>query len=240
MLEGLIIGVGVGAGLAVGLLWAFRRGKGGSAAPAVQVHSSIEELRSVGDLVVFKVVTKEIVTAAEHWFGETGKKFLRWLISEKKMAMIFEFEINFRYDLRKPEFEIVPQGDARYLLRMPPCLYDIYIRDVSFYDEQQSRLLDWLLPGFLSAAFGSGVDEQTKNRLKEEARLQAQRMAQDLTGKMRAEVESSARQTLKTLARGFGAREVTVDFGRAAPVRAEVHAAGDRAESAADALASQG
>lgn len=48
------------------------------------VYSSVEQLRSVGELVVFKMVTKEIVTASQHWFGEIGEKYFQWLVSTKK------------------------------------------------------------------------------------------------------------------------------------------------------------
>ena len=34
--------------------------------PEVHIHSSIEEMRSLGELSVFKVITKEIVTARNH------------------------------------------------------------------------------------------------------------------------------------------------------------------------------
>jgi len=74
--------------------WLFfrRRGSGRQ----VKIYSSIEQLRSVGELVAFKMVTKEIVTASQHWFGESGKRYFQWLVSTKKMAMIFEFDIDFR------------------------------------------------------------------------------------------------------------------------------------------------
>ena len=36
-----------------------------------------------------------------------GKEYLRWLVSEKKLSMIFEFEINFIYDLTSPKLEIM-------------------------------------------------------------------------------------------------------------------------------------
>jgi hypothetical protein len=37
-------------------------------------------------------------------------------------------------------------------------------------------------------------------------------MAKDLVHKLRSEVQSSARQTIEALAKGFGADRVTVDF----------------------------
>lgn len=180
----------------------------------VQVHGSIDDLKAVGELVVFKIVTKEIVTAADHWLGDIGKKYFAWLISTKKMAMIFEFDIDFRYDLRSPEFKIEQEGEADYRLHMPSCTYQTHFRDISFYDEQDSKLLPWLVPDLLNRALGPGFDEADKNRLKDEAKLQARKMAEELVQKLRGEVQGSARQTVEALAKGFGARRVIVDFGQ--------------------------
>jgi Fe-S cluster assembly iron-binding protein IscA len=74
-------------------------------------HISLEGMRAVGELSVFKAITKEIVTETDYSFGEFGRKYLRWAFSQKKLAMIFEFQIDFRYDLRSSQFVI--QNDAR-------------------------------------------------------------------------------------------------------------------------------
>jgi len=43
------------------------------------IHTSLEELRSVGELVVFKVITKEICHTSKHWLGEKEKNiFSGW------------------------------------------------------------------------------------------------------------------------------------------------------------------
>ncbi|MBN2018960.1 MAG: DUF4230 domain-containing protein [Sedimentisphaerales bacterium] len=202
-----------------------RRGRGGLRGADVHVHGSIEELRSVGELVVFKMITKEIVTAADHWFGDFGKRYLTWLLSNKKMAMIFEFEIDFRYDLRSNDFVIEAAGGNSYRLKMPKCFYQTHIRDVNFYDEQSSKLLPWLIPDLLNRAFGPGFNESDKNRLKEEAKQQAALMARDFVEKMRSEVQSSAKKTLETLGKAFGADSVTVDFSASELIQTKVEAA---------------
>jgi hypothetical protein len=213
--------------IAVAIFIAFRvlkRGLG-SKGPSVKIFSSIEHLRSVGELVVFKIITKEIVTTAEHWFGEKGKKYFQWLVSAKKMAMIFEFEIDFRYDLRSPDFVIEQKKDGQYLFKMPKCLYEVHIRDISFYDEQSAKLLPWLLPGLLTNAFGTGSTEEDKNRLKEEAKQQAALMAGQLVQKMRTEVQNSSRKTLEAMAKNFGAEHVDFDFTHADLIRLKVETA---------------
>jgi hypothetical protein len=141
-MEKILIGAILGFALAIVLFFTWwRQKKKKKNGPKLRIDSWIEDLRSVGELVVFKIVTKEIVTIAEHWFGEWGKKYLQWLASEKKMAMIFEFETDFRYNLRSSDFIIQAEENQRYRLKMPNCFYDIRIRDISIYDEQSARLL---------------------------------------------------------------------------------------------------
>lgn len=215
-----IIGLAVGVitGALVGwALWRGRRTRG----PALQVHASVEELRGLGELSVFKVLTKEIVTARDHWAGEFGQRYLEWLFTSRKMAMIFAFDIDFRYNLRDPAFRIEETGRG-YRLELPPLRYDLHIRDITFYDEQKTRMLPWLLPDLVNAAFGAGFDERDRNRLKDEARTQAEGLAANLVQRLRAEVQSSARETLLMLARGFTDRSVEVVFREARPVQAAV------------------
>ena len=206
------------------VLWlALRKRRPGGARP--HIHASIEELRSVGELVVFKIITKEIVTTAEHWFGQWGKKYFQWLASTRKMAMIFEFEIDFRYNLRSSGFAVESLGLKKYRLKMPKCFYQIHIRDISFYDEQNAKFLPWLIPDLLNRAFGSGFSEEDKNHLKEEARQQAGRMADEFVSKMQSEVQNSAKQTMEALAKAFGAESAVIDFSDSQLVRLKVDSA---------------
>ena len=205
-------------------LWMALRGRRkGRSRP--HIHASIEELRSVGELVVFKIITKEIVAAAEHWLGQWGKKYFQWLASIKKMVMIFEFEIDFRYNLRSSDFAVEPLGPKKYRLKMPKCFYQIHIRDITFYDEQNAKFLPWLVPDLLNRAFGAGFSEEDKNHLKEEARQQAGRMAEEFVSKMQSEVQNSAKQTIETLAKAFGAESVVVDFSDSRLVQLKVESA---------------
>lgn len=180
----------------------------------IAIYSSIEQLRSVGELVAFKMVTKEIVTASQHWLGDIGKRYFQWFVSTKKMAMIFEFDIDFRYNLRSPDFIIEQVNEGNFLLKMPPCLYQVHIRDISFYDEQNSKLLPWLLPDLLNRAFGSGFSEEDKNQLKEEAKNQAAKLAEGVVNKLLSEVENSARHTLLALTKSLGVEKAVIDFSQ--------------------------
>ncbi len=217
----------LGSGLAVILyvvIWiAAKKKRSKKNKPRVLI--SIEEMKSIGELVAFRMVTKEIVTAGEHWFGEIGKKYFNWLVSSKKMAMIFEFSIDFKYDLRSSDFQIETIGEGNYRLKMPPCYYEIYIKGISFYDEQNAKLLPWLLPDLLNKAFGIGFDEGDKNRLVEEAKEQASKMALTMVTKLQSEVQNSARQTLETISKGFGAKEAFIDFSDSTLVQSKVESA---------------
>jgi len=179
-----------------------------------QVYSFVENMKSVGELVVFKTFIKEIVTSADHWFGEWGKRYLQWLVTNKKMAMVFQFEISFWYDLRNSGFTAMESGEDNFNITMPPCLYDISIKNISFYDEQKAKPFNWLLPGLLSEALGKSPDENDKNKLMDEALKQGSWMADQLTKRLSSEVRTSAQQTMEMLAKSFGAKAVSLDFSK--------------------------
>jgi hypothetical protein len=198
------------AGLAIAVAVLFRRSK---PKMAVQnIHSTIEGMRAVGDLSVFKVYTKEIVTELDHSWGDFGKKYMDWIYSSKKMAMIFEFEIDFRYDLRTREFEIVETTPGDYIIRMPPCFNEISIRNIEFYDEQRSRLLPWLLPDLLNGFLGKGFTEEDRNRLVLAATNHARSRATAMITNLSSKVEASATQTLTAIGRSFGAQNLSFVF----------------------------
>lgn len=209
--------------LLVGIIFLLTRRPG---EPAITVHSGIEQMKSIGQLSVFKVVTKEIVTEIDHTWGDFGKKYLSWVISGKKMAIIFEFEIDFRYDLRRAEFEIVPGPDRSYTIKMPPCFFDAHIRDIRFYDEQRSRFMPWLLPELLNGFLSGGFSEADKNKLVTAAKNHAAKQAVELIGGIQSEVENSAKLTLESIAKALGAQQTVFEFPHQGDVDLEIKMAG--------------
>ena len=207
--------------LFAGLILALRR-KGGSGkkGPEIRATAAIEELKAIGVLSVFKAVTKEIVTARDHSLGDLGKRYLEWLISSKKMAMIFEFDIDFQFDLRDPSFTVQAEGAGRYRLQMPRCDYVVHVRNVTFYDEQGGKLLPIILPDVINKILGGGFNEVDRNKLMEEAKAQAEALAENLARRLSSEVQTSARQTMEMLAKSFGATAVRVVFPDAIPRKA--------------------
>ena len=206
--------------LGLGLGWLLRRPKASVA--QTQVFSGLESFRSVGDLSVFKAVTKEIVTQSDHAFGEFGSKYLSWAFSKKKLVMIFEFEIDCRFDLRRDDFLLDITHNANNTrkahITLPPCHYDLAIRNIQFYDEQRSKLLPWLLPDLVNGFFDAGFSETDKNKLIQEARNHASKEAHRLIRQFKPDVERSARSTLQALATGFGVHFVQVNFSTEAEV----------------------
>ena len=176
------------------------------------LHVSIEKFRSVGELVVYKILTKEIVRKHGHSFGPMGEKYFRWLMSTKKMAIIVTYDIDFRYDLRSPDFVIEKESDGTYRLKMPKCFYTTSLRGIEIYDEQADRFMDWLLPGLISQAFGSKFGAEDKNQLIDAAKTEVDRLAKDYVQKILSEIQNSARRTLEGISKGLGAERLEIDF----------------------------
>ena len=208
--------------LFAGVLMLLFRRKGGAKSLEIRAVAAIEELKAIGVLSVFKAVTKEIVTARDHSLGDLGKRYLEWLISSKKMAMIFEFDIDFQYDLRDPSFGVQEDGPGRYRLQMPRCDYVVHVRNVTFYDEQGGKLLPIILPDAINKILGGGFNEEDRNKLMDEAKAQAEKLAENLARRLSSEVQTSARQTMEMLAKSFGAQSVRVVFPDAEPHKAQL------------------
>lgn len=208
-MNGFLIGVGVTLVLGV-MGWFLVKLMSNKSVQQTSIFSSIERFRAIGQLSVYKVMTKEIVTESDHTWGEFGSRYLGWVLSGKKMAMIFEFEIDFRYNLQSPLFEIEENTPLNFSIIMPPCVYEVHIRDIRFYDEQGSKLLPWLLPDLLNGFMSGGFSEQEKNRLVDAAKDHAEKQAIELINKIQSEVQRSASSTLESISRAFGAE--SVDF----------------------------
>jgi len=220
----IILGFGIILGVAggIGIRKMFQKRSSKISVQEHQIYSFIENMQSVGELVVFKAFTKEIVTAAKHWFGDVGKRYLTWLVSNKKMAIVFEFEINFWYELKSPDFTVTDAGEGKFNIKMPQCLYDISIRRISLYDQQKAKLLPWLLPGLVSEFFGTSFSEEEHNRLMDEALKQASLMADQLITRLSSEIQKSARQNMETLAKSFGVKSVLLDFSKSKMIERSV------------------
>ncbi len=203
---------GFTASLTLAFITAMLLKRRGKSEPQIRIFSSLEDMKAIGELHAFKVVTKEIVTEKDHIFGQSGTKYFEWLLSSKKMAMIFEFDISFSYNLKDGDFEIVEVGPDSYNFKMPACRYDIHIKDIEFYDEQRAKLLPLLLPELISNIFSSGFGEQERNTLKDAAKEQAEVLAKEMVGRLMTDVRASAEVTLRSIAKSFGAKTASFEY----------------------------
>jgi hypothetical protein len=203
---GLLLGLSAGAVAFLGYrYWIAAR------ASRVGIFSSVESLKAVGELVALKLFTQQIVTAREHMLGDWGEKWLAWLISSKKTAMIFDFVVDFRYDLRSAQF--VPRLAGNGVeFNMPPCYYEIQLKNIRIYDERAAAFARLLLPEWIGQIFGGRFTEDDKNRLIAAARTEAERLAGQLAGQYMKDVQRSAEATLRQMAAGMGFRESRFQF----------------------------
>lgn len=217
---GFFTGIVIAAAGVAGFLYVRNKLKKG--VPRFEMYCTIEDIRAVGELVVLKVLNKEIVTATDHMFGKLGAKYLKWLLTENKLAMIFEFNINFKYDLNNPDFEIIDNGDQRYTFKMPPCFYDTNILNLKFYDEKAGELMPWLLPGMVTRILGATFSESEKNYLIDEAKQQAMNTGKALADRIIPDIQNAGKRTLTMLAKALGARDVQFDFDRSELVQTKL------------------
>ena len=209
--------IGFAGGLVVTLVawgvWRLaRRGRRRQRAATVTYESFITSMKAVGELSVFRIMTKEVITASDHWFGEFGKKYLNWLLSTQRITLVIEFDVDFRYDLTDPAFGVERRGEGAFVMRMPPCRHEVLIRDMRIHSEDRTELLPWLMPDLLGRFFTGGFSVEAKNKLINETRVQASRFAGELVAKAGGEAQKSAARTLTMLAQGLGAWRVDFDF----------------------------
>ncbi len=155
--------IGFGSGLVVALVawavWKFaRRGKGKSdqVADVITHESFITSMKAMGELNAFRIMTKEVITASDHWFGQFGRKYLNWLLSEQRITLVIEFDVDFLYDLNDPKFNIKKRGEQDFHIIMPPCRHEVRIRDMRIHSEDKTELLPWLMPEVIGRVFTGG------------------------------------------------------------------------------------
>ena len=194
-----LIGVLIGSviGFLLGFIWYQKKNKPKSNPVKFNVGSY---LTRIGELRVYRAYMKEIVTSVDHVWGEIGKKYFSWMLSEKKLAMVFEFEVDFVYNLFSKDFK-VEQNQSGLSVTMPRCKYDVKIKDFYFYDEQGTRLK--ILPEFLSSIFDGGVSEDEKNELVKMAIKQVEEIAKKVAKNIQSDVDKTTRATINNLIMGF-------------------------------------
>ena len=212
LMTGILVGLGVA--LLLMLTWRLaRRGRGKSRKPAPPtIENFVTSMRAVGELSVFRIMTKEVITASEHWFGQFGKKYLNWLLSEQRITLVMEFDVDFRYDLTDPACRVMPTGPDSCRIVLPPCRHEVFLRDMRIHSEDKPELLPWLMPDLVGRFFTGGFSVDAKNQLIDETRQESRRFAAELVRKVEAEAQASAVRTLSTLTQGLGYPDVAFEF----------------------------
>ncbi len=221
-MDSMFFGLVIGFLLAVILWFATRRRRRGKRGPDVNVGSSVEAIRSVGELVVLKVFTKQIVTSKDHLFGDWGERWLPWLLSSKQAAIVFEFVVDFRYDLRSPMFKAESAQTGTLAITMPPAIYEIHLKGMQIYDEQDSAFVPILLPEWIGRIFGGKLTVKEKNQLFDAAKREAEGLAGELSRSMITEVQTNAEATIGSMVRGMGFKSVGILFADEASVGREI------------------
>jgi len=174
--------------LAVAGVILFLKWKGvGKVEREIDVHRIVERVRSVGKLVGFEVLHKEIVTEIEKL-----KWTPRMLVTPARVAMIFYFEKQYFIDLLKlSESDIEEIRPGLYQLTIPPLDGDFCVRQMEAYDIQSRKVV-----GMFDA---TGIDENRFNQLMERAREEAEK----LYDKQADRYELQARESIARLIKGL-------------------------------------
>ena len=201
---GILIGGAVG--FLIGYVWNKFQKKEKSDSIKLNVSSY---LVSIGELRVYRAYMKEIVTSVDHVWGDIGKKYFSWMLSEKKLAMVFEFEVDFVYNLLSKDFKVFDDING-VSIKMPRCKYDVKIKDFYFYDEQGTRLK--ILPEFLSSIFDGGVSEDEKNKFVKMAIKQVKEISKKVAMDIQSDVDRTTKETINNLLLGFNKRIDSFNF----------------------------
>jgi len=187
----------VGAGALFWVVSAIKRGRKGSNIDRVSLRMLTERVRAVGKLVGLEVHAKEIATATSGW---------NWLppilLSQAKIAMIFQFEKQYAIEmgaLREQDVEQLEPG--RFRVTLPPVQGSLRLMDVEPYDIQQGRVL-----GLLDVI---NMNAERQNMLMRTAQDQAAELFEKNDERYIAQARDAIERQLHSVARLFG---VTIEI----------------------------
>lgn len=127
----------IGAGIVFYLLSSLKRARAGKDIDKVSLKIITERVRAVGKLVGLEVHAKEIATATSgfSWLPPI-------LLSQAKIAMIFQFEKQYAIELGGiNDSDVTHLSDTHYRITLPPIVGSLRLMDVEPYDIQQGRVL---------------------------------------------------------------------------------------------------
>jgi hypothetical protein len=182
-----------------------------------QHRSVVESIKEVGDLVALAAVFKDVGSHSDQQ---------SWWASQRKLLVICEFEMQYRFDLRRVTVE---QRGHQQVVRLPPCHIKTFYKDIMFYDEQEGRVLHWV-PVIESILPRLRISVEERNEFTRKAKENAQKAARGDDAALLAKAEDFAIQTLESLIRALDIDgNVVVE---AAPREQAVREEVDRTETA--------
>ncbi|MBU0528576.1 DUF4230 domain-containing protein, partial [bacterium] len=174
------------------LLKMFNNGKG----KTIVTHKGVvDRIREMGDLVALTAFYKDIATKKS-----TNK--LWDFLGGKKMAVISEFDLEYRYDLHKAD---IKESNNKVKIIMPICTTKVSTGDIEIYDEHSPNLFGIPIP-----LTNFSVDD--RNSLIAGARESATITARKKTDELLPKIEKSARDTLTTLLQASGVENIEIEF----------------------------
>lgn len=152
-----------------------------------------EQIRAVGKLVGLEVCAKEIATATSGW---------PWLppilLSQARLAMIFQFEKQYAIDLgRIRPADVTEVAAGKYRISLPPIEGTLRLTDVFPYDIQSGRIMGLLdiIP----------MHADRQKDLMKRAQAQAAEWFEKSDARYLAEARASIERHLRTLLSMFNA-----------------------------------
>ena len=155
----------------------------------------VDRIRELGDLVALTAFYKDIAT-------KKSNNKLWDLLGGKKMAVISEFDLEYRYDLHKADIRI---NNSKVTVKMPICSTKVSTGDIEIYDEQTPMILGIPIP-----LTNFSIDD--RNALIAGARESATDTAQKKTDELLPKIEKSARDTLTTLLEASSVENIEIEF----------------------------
>lgn len=165
----------------------------------------VDRIREIGELVALTAFYKDIATKKS-----TNKI---WdLLGGKKMAVISEFDLEYRYDLHKAD---IKESNDKVKITMPICSTKVSTGEIEIYDEQSPNLFGIPIPL-------TNFSIEDRNTLIAGARESATDTARKKTDELLPKIEKSARDTLTTLLEASGVENVEIEFTRSSKLEQEL------------------
>lgn len=181
----------IGAGVAFYLVGVVKRGRKGGGVDTISLRMLTERVRAVGKLVGLEVHAKEIATAT---------KGFSWLppilLSQAKIAMIFQFEKQYAVELGSlDERDVEDLGNGRFRVTLPPIVGSLRLMDVEPYDIQQGRVL-----GLVDVI---NMNAERQNELMKTAQQQAAELFEKNDDRYEKQARDAIERQLQAIAKLF-------------------------------------